>query len=487
MDSLKWALRFPQILRFFQNLSSHAPEEEKNPKERGSSQLLLPALPPEIWYDIFELVVRPSFVVDLIFDPSEIDRAYRCLMNPFLPTHKVAKHASLKNWKNLRLVCRTWKDLAGQLQERRWALHLYDWNKDKPDIDPHWFNLERTNIGLNSPLINTHQCARLDLTYFDNADPQISIRYSHPVSTLSISISPTEWGTRNSGYIKSLKDLSSFPSHVNVLCLRVRDLDTSGDLVHDLQHTMTSLTTLSLCFNNTSILQTPLEIPNLATLFLSIPQFTSKTYSSWKLPCLRHLSLSTILENPWNADQGDNLFFLGLIEEHFDQIHSLRMLPTIHQVMNRASPLCWVYMPNLQALAADFSTPMDPSQDPDHLEDSNPLSPTTLTGSTRSPSVRHLVQVARTSRPWVDNIQSYIHACQWPETVSLVTNYVDCKNLLYGPPPSGCIAGTLRILAEQLKRLKCLCDTYHIQLMDSNGNLICEDNNRRRLFGFLNL
>jgi hypothetical protein len=472
---------------FFKTLSPHSTTNEEETQEVASSSFSLPVLPFELWCEILEWVIRPEFVVDLTFEPPEIDRAYRSLMNPYQRNSQFARKIARQNRNNLRMVCRTWKDFVDRLKEREWVLELYDSNGPLPGPHSSFWKSQKTSLKPNSPPIDTHQCSRLDLVYLDNTNTEFSVRYSHPVSTLSISISSSMFYLGDSGHISSLKKLVAFPGYLNALCIRVCELDISGDIAHEFQSSLSGLTLLCLCVKNESILQTPLEIPALVTLFLEVPQYESEIYSSWVLPSLRNLSLSTKYDSPHENPPENNPFFLKLLEEHFNTIQSLRMFPMIPRVSDRYSPLCWVCMPRLQVLATDFDLSMNPFPQITHRDNTESDISRNQGTFNLSSSVRHLIQItgAGDPRPQVAGIPGYIHACQRLETVSVATSHSQCIRLMYGPSPSGCIAGTLRRLAQQLRSLKDLCDTRCIQLMDREGSLIRKEKSRGILPDFL--
>ncbi|PVF90794.1 hypothetical protein CPB86DRAFT_821095, partial [Serendipita vermifera] len=315
--------------------------------DQVTSQVISPAeMPYEILYDILELAMRPEFVVDFAFEPLQIDIAHdMCTLNPGSGDNNHAQKILKKHWKNLRLVCRTWREIVDKIKAYNWVI-----NVDGSEGPLHPFHYDskivKGDLSLNAPPLDTHQCSRLNVSLKGNKDPRMSIRYSHPISTLSISFSSfvSKWDPEVTGSIASLKCIVSFPECLRALCLHVREFHPSNDLVQDFRSRFISLTTLSLYLENTPIFQVPLEIPTLISLFLSFPiqdASDSQADMKWTFPAMRNLSISA--DHGWSNRPSHYKApaLLKLIRDHFNQLQALRLSPMITEIGDQSSPLSW--------------------------------------------------------------------------------------------------------------------------------------------------
>jgi hypothetical protein len=460
-------------------LKSHSPTSFSNYK--GPQVSFISNLPYEILYEIIEFAICPDFVIALTIEPIQIEMARELCDDPLRNGGEPrAQRESQKNGKIARLVSRAWKAIADKVITYQWVLNVGGSESPLFSLYCAAWGLEKQTWKPDYPPIRTQRCSRLNMIFGGDQDPTISVQYSHPISTLTIlTYKSSLLNLGESGSVSSLKSIVSFPEHLRSLWLHVYSLNVSDDLIQEFRSRMVSLTTLSLCLKNASILHAPLEIPSLKSLFLSIPiqevQGSPKSHIQmpWVLPALRNLSLTAKGGFGNRLLHYESSMFLSLIQNYFNQITSLRLSPMITQIGDQSSPLCWTNMPRLQVLATHFWWPSKQNEDIfasyTYLKDWTPL--------TVSNSVRHLVQISDppSRRPDVPDFSGYIYSCKNLKTISLAWEARECKRFLYGSEFTGCTRGSDNLEASELQSLKDYCDYRNAYLLDKNCIVIREE------------
>ncbi|PVF94999.1 hypothetical protein CPB86DRAFT_828213 [Serendipita vermifera] len=414
----------------------------------------IPPIPYDIWFMIIEMAIRPHMIVDLRFEPAQIEQAFMCLRIPVHGGEDVAQREVRKVGASLRVVCRTWKEIVDFLNQnpKSWVLDL-KYNNTNP------------------PLIDTSLCTRLNVDYYSEAG-NIELRQSYPASILSIHSST--YPERTTGLaIKTIFDIISFPSHLKALHLRFTHSAAAAQLLRELETNPVPLTSLSLFLNprNNTLLQRDLTIPTLETLFLSIPTFRKEQWpeeadpsdTRWIFPRLLNLSLTEQDVPKWKyALHMTHPFLSQLLHTHLHQIQALRAYPMFTELVDGTSPSHWTKIPKLLALSTDFYWLAHPNTLKHGMNDS---------AHTRSIPIQHLIQIdmaLRNPQTIAQGIEIAIRSCTRLETVSLV-----------GPPfryqrpeddPT-----SVRQQAHgwwetgAMKQLNQVCKDRHIELLDQEG------------------
>ncbi|PVF92637.1 hypothetical protein CPB86DRAFT_174888 [Serendipita vermifera] len=236
-------------------------------------------------------------------------------------------------------------------------------------------------------------------------------------------------------------------------------------VLQDIQLMSIRLTALCLHLENSSPIQASLCIPTLASLFLSIPAYNAQDWPSghpssfsWTLPMLQNLAIIERYAGrpnaPLTALPSTHPFFSDLLQGHFSSIRSLLMHPMTVQVSGQHSPLCWKKMPNLQALATNFS-------DRDVPIYGNYLFRRVLHNS-KSGSVHHLIQFhlwAVDLTALSKELQHYIQACTNLESI-----------LLVNVPSLETRSWSFHLPNNKVGKLIKLCDKRGIKLYKQDGN-----------------
>ncbi|PVG01663.1 hypothetical protein CPB86DRAFT_871068 [Serendipita vermifera] len=300
----------------------------------------LPHLPVELWFVIIQMAIRPSLVVDLEFEPFEIEQAHIHIDGTSKTSEEAAQRVVSRNKQNLGAVCRSWKELVDSIDT------LWAW-----DV---------TYSEGASPITDPYQCPRLNQHHSIPSGSQINSKYTHPVSYLSMDVTFHDYHHHGPIHMTSLKETISFPEHLRVLSLHIEQCRASKDALRDIEVMHIPLTTLGLRTNSVDILQTSLEIPTLVSLFMTIPEHNETSwdnppsYFRWNFPSLRNFWWDVYRPAAAQYLPHGHPLFLEILRNHFESIRSLRINPIASEVANRYSSLCWVKMPNLQALATKF-------------------------------------------------------------------------------------------------------------------------------------
>jgi hypothetical protein len=370
------------------------------------SRPCLPALPAEIWLIILELAIRPSLITDLEFEPSQIDLGLKCLAWESYSNKDATEKSTIKASRSFRSVCSLWKDLVDRIDLiTPWVLddHLY-W--PSPAASSH-----------KSLPTNTKNYIRLNraITVVGRGDNGIKFRYSHPIPTFSLTF---HCDMSTQACLASLHDIVSFPNSLRVFNLYINGVQLEKGVLKEIQTNLQVLTTLRLCLPAYLITES-LELPNVVSLFLSILRSgtvsvrTNLSTLRWKLPNLRNLLLEDhrLFPDLWKPIKTEP-FFYELIHSHIDSIQSLCISPITEDITDIDSPISWLRMTRLKALAANF----------DHariaVEDK-------LTFGPQSTSVRYLIQTRTNVRTldFREKMRYFIDAC--PHLVA-VTLSVSC-------------------------------------------------------------
>ncbi|PVF92758.1 hypothetical protein CPB86DRAFT_790823 [Serendipita vermifera] len=404
-----------------------------------------PRLPNEIWLIILEFAIRPTMVTELEFEPYQIDQAYKCLSCRSHGDQRAAERMTFKAGNPLRAVCALWRDIIDQLEiDSPWVL---DDPSYRPDIQS---NQSSSTYG--DTVINTENHIRMNRLIIPEEETlQIQMKYSHPLTTLALSVDDKGHLAARLG---SVHDITSFPAELRVLSLYLDIHAIPYSFFKELQMSLTSLTTLRLWLYP-GVITESLEFPTVITLCIGILKprlLTSPIILSalqWTLPVLRNLSLT---DHNRSADQntrrrtGVTPFFLKLLQTHFDIIQSLRIEPTMNEIFDVASTICWLKLPRLNTLAADFDFTLIPAKHNQEL---------------KSNSVLHLIQTVKNIHSSEDGsrIRYFIRSCPQLETLSLPFRRSKNRNIYmsYGR--------ITRIYGEA-------CQEYNIKLLDEEGTAL---------------
>lgn len=416
----------------------------------------LQKLPPEIWWIILEMVLYSCLLVMEDFDPSEIYAAYNYSLvpYPYCSMEKAAQRQVHNRKGKLRQVCKWWKAILDDIRIDYQSIVECKYTDSVGRYGQKSWTHERN---LESATIDTYRGTRLVVEAYlmHGQGSRIGIRYTYPVSSLTVRAL-----SRDQTYnLESILDVVAFPDQLRVLDLYLESCKAPMELLQGIESKSIPLTTLSLYLKAPGSLQISLRIATLASLFLSIPAYNSQDWLwgdpsnfRWTLPALVNLAIIERHERrhgpPSTVLPSTHSFFLNLLGSHFSSIRSLLMHPMTAQVSSQKSPLCWAKMPNLQALATNFSD-MDVSI---HTKNLFGKEVQTL----KSESVRHLIQFhlwVAGSNSMASELQRYIRACTNLESVTMVN----------APGFDTREWATMRPEKEIIKLLK-LCDTRAIDL-----------------------
>ncbi|PVF92617.1 hypothetical protein CPB86DRAFT_790995 [Serendipita vermifera] len=392
------------------------------------------------------MAIFPNLIVEMSFAPLQIETGFATIRNQNLCSQQAAQKLALDMRRNLQLVCRSWKQIIDSIKLEKQCVTDFGY-EDGDDSLP----------------VDTDGCLRLNLKCMVYSRTSfIRLAWTHPVATVSLRIWSKNITTR--ARVTSLGDIISFPEHIRALALEFGKLMVEKQVFSDLQTISPPLTTLCITLQSDTPLETPLRIPTLVTLFISIEVCGFEAHPSdlrWIFPALRNLSL--IEEDEEYRDiismsSHTNPFFTALLEDHFSQIKSLLIYPTTRQIHYQDSPLCWVHMPNLRVLAAHFAC-IDIRYPGEPLPKSN--SPIL-----KSKSLRNLIQC---HMDWVeeekivDGLQRYILACSQLEGVT----FVGASDELLTKLKTG--KGS-----KSVKKFIRLCEDRHIELWGQRWASISE-------------
>ncbi|PVG01659.1 hypothetical protein CPB86DRAFT_812289 [Serendipita vermifera] len=211
-----------EVLQFLQNRIAK-PSLSQTKEGRLKT---LPSLPLEIWLIIIQMALRPSLVVDAEFEPYEIEQACVYLDSWSKASEKAAQTMVSSSKRNLRRVCRLWKELVDSIDtsEDKWT-----WNMSS-----------RVGVLPTDP----HQYTRVDQYHYYDSGSQIS-RYMHPVSALMLTIGEYYDEEQPIPIRKiELKAFISFPEHLRVLNLQFAQCRTPKDTLRAIEVMRLPLTTL---------------------------------------------------------------------------------------------------------------------------------------------------------------------------------------------------------------------------------------------------
>lgn len=416
------------------------------PARHGPQRKPSPSLPYELWCTILEMFIRDPLdwiIYGAEFSPIQVDQAHLCLTDYRYNSHTGLQAMVQRNKDILRSVCPTWRVIVGTLKvEGEWVLYHYYCN---------WHEL---------PSIDTSQHDRLYERYnVRSLHARIRCKYTHPISAFSLILDPSSVDCTSS--LSTLSDILSFPQYLKILDFQLKYCQTPRNLLQDLQTMVTSLTTLHLYLTNVDTLRTTLQVPTLITLFVSISSYSRSEWSNnpseyhWIFPRLRNLSVNEdcyyLHLEPLPATHP---FFLDPLTNHHHIIQALRIFPMAKQVLDKDSPLCWIKMPKLRALATDFN-----SFDKTHYV--NQVERHISQGLT-SESVHHLIQITASWHHSEDvsrGMRNCVYVCNRLQSVTL-------------PGPVIRIAPHKRpFKSTEITRLIKLCDDRHIELWQQ-----CQDN-----------
>jgi hypothetical protein len=437
MNAILRALRVhrqkPATTRLFTPVDTAEPNVDVEVFEE--TQEPLPSLPIELWLTILEIALRPRLILDLEFEPVQLQLAIFSLADPFYGGEAAARKIIAASKRHLRPVCRAWKEIVDNLHDL-----------DECVMEKYYRS--------DAPRTNTRQCEKLHLSYSLKSDSGIKVRYTHPVPTVSLKIG-TNVPDLGAIPIKTLDEIIPFTDHLHVLSLDLQKCEVSGSVLGDIQMRGIPLTTLRLFLDQFDLLYIPLEIPTLYNLFLSIPTYDKQRWNRplsslpWKFRELRALSLVDRREDLICIPYDIHPFLMEILRNHFEGIRALQIDPMPKELVDHDSPLCWASMPKLRAFATNHY-PMSKVKKEQVSKANSPIK--------KLSSVQHLI-VADTLIGFTDDVllglQSYIDACDKIESI--------------------CFAGGGQLSnigwdTKALKRLQALCDRNNILLKDLYGN-----------------
>jgi hypothetical protein len=403
----------------------------------------LPSLPYEIWIIIFEMVIYSNIMVQMVFEPLQIEAGFACLTNRNLCSQQTAQKTVLDTRKALRMVCCSWKQMI-----------------DSIELNDRWVVDHRFTESCDPMPVNTSNSARLNITYL--IPPKYSylpLRWTHSIPTVSLRI--FTGSSSNLGFATSLRDLMSFPEQIKALDLECEIFDGLKGVLKDLQVVSVQLTTLCLTLWRTDALQISLTIPTLVNLFLSIPIYDDHPPScQWIFPALRNLSLHENQHyNPQFILRSTNSFFVEILKNHLQYIESLLVFPMTQQIFRQGSPLCWIRMPKLQVLATNFGWI-------DIISTFKELALKRELYILKSTSIRHLIQLqmyAVEPRQVASGLEKYLISCNQLEDITLVDPSDDLTMLLKRGSGS-----------KAIKNLLKTCDDKRIQIWRQDRESLCE-------------
>jgi hypothetical protein len=364
----------------------------------------VPSLPTELWLDILEIAIRPSIILDLEFDPGQIELAYKCLVWESHGNQRAAAKMALRTSRTLGAVCSVWRSLIEQIDI------VMPWVVEETRCWPDAGQLHKSaHDGFLTT--DTQIFTRLNRKIILNGQDFERIRYSHPLPTLSLSIVGA-----NQEPMIALENITPFPTKLKVLSLHLNKRQVTCQILKEMEMGLSALTTLRLCLQASAVREF-LEFPTVVTFFLSIthvgidPETSSLSYIRWKFPMLQNLALTDYIKTTgkWLSIKM-NPFFFETLQAHIDSIRSLRIEPMTKEIVDPTSPICWLRMKKLKALAANFSEPTIPTT----------LSYNKLYGW-KSNSVRYLIQTRTQMNDWDhgDTIRYFMGSCPHLESLSI--------------------------------------------------------------------
>lgn len=289
-------------------------------------------IPMEIWWDILQFAVEPSFATDQEFLPQNIQFYFSAIIihhfsNPG-NTHVKKTRAAL------RLVCRDFKFIVDKVVNVYYRSPLWI-SPFSPDNAKNYGPAARIDVRVNALGALAH-----------GAHSQ----YAHELKILTI----------QSQYNAEIPDVSSVlsrPWALTVLHLSFFNVSDIGS--HFPTHVFIGLSllhTLSVTSHRPLRIDGNLTMPQIRTLFLCCEYTDGSDISQWSFPNLQNLVIDS---RGWpHSSQLEDLSveFVDLLSRHKDHIRSLRLFPCRGSNLSRQSmPAILRSMPNLEALATDFA------------------------------------------------------------------------------------------------------------------------------------
>ncbi|PVF92757.1 hypothetical protein CPB86DRAFT_790822 [Serendipita vermifera] len=389
-------------------------------------------LPTELWYIVLELAIRPAIITNLEFEPRQIDLAYKSLTEQSYGDSRTTKATVFKTSRPLRAVCSLWKNIIDEIySSTRWVV---DSSQRLSSIESKY-----SLTSYESPSTNTRNCLRLNHTVILNkTKTPMKIRYTHSVPFLSLSIR----GNRQAEMI-FLRDSVPFSDQLDVFNLHFDGDQGANGLLKEIQIALSTLTTLGLTLHD-RLINESLVFPTVVTFCLTFLSSNSIGQAStsevqWEFPMLHNLALA---DGASNRSYFPTLhpFFAQLIRDHANSIRSLHIEPPAREVFLAAySPICWLSLRKLNALAANFERT--------YIKDSS------LLHGQKSSSIRHLIHKVEylESKDMGVSMRYCIKACPSLETVTLALRV-----------PNKSLQSTIRIYRQ-------ICKEHGVKLLDENG------------------
>ncbi|CAG7849168.1 SubName: Full=Uncharacterized protein {ECO:0000313/EMBL:CCA68791.1} [Serendipita indica DSM 11827] len=287
-------------------------------------------LPIELWLQIIELVLKPSFATDETFQPENL--YFFCLSliihqfsNPSLAHSRLARCT-------LRLVSRSFKAMVDEVSPRVRSQWILSYSRDNATTYP--------------------PCIRLDKKFRNYEELSAGKPYPHPVQTLVLQDMPMRLGDQETGRL--ISGTIQRPSRLTTLHLSFMPAPSqTAEFPMSMLSALPSLQTLSVASHKDILLNGPLLLPNLVNLFLICQMVPTSDLSEWRFPSLATLSIDT---RGWPQSTGTSILqqHCDLIGRHRETILSLRISPVMEREMRVRLRAHLEAMPRLESLATDF-------------------------------------------------------------------------------------------------------------------------------------
>lgn len=297
-------------------------EDDELPLQSAPPELpklpILPTLPTELWIEILEeVILTPQFAFDVEVDvenaPQTIEAFHTALSaDPFKnPTLK----ACSRTRNSMRLVCKTWRDIADSVHNRRREREedeprgKTDGNNEMKESNSPWikhFSIEKASsygpckrFDTLLPSFETHR-------QIDQRREQISVKYQHDVGVIRIQI--RHWSHDNSYtsfvdpltapklFSQGLSTMLMRPSTLRVLYISLNNLGHPMEFPIAMLQDLPSLRTLGIGADAPLTIDGKSESlgefvhPTITTLILNIEMNSMIELEGWKFPSLHTFS-----------------------------------------------------------------------------------------------------------------------------------------------------------------------------------------------------
>lgn len=298
-------------------------------------------LPVELWWDILQFAIEPSFATEVSFLSQDIQFYYSALVIHHFSNPANAQAKRLRA--TLRLVSQDFKAIVEKALQNYYR-------------SPSWIASFSSDVA--------HQywpAVRIDLRqqlwFSAQADP-IKI-YKHETKIVSIRTPFPSDGPLNSIHEKTqhFATLLARPWALQVLNISILDhREYHQRLEIEILNGLPLLHTFSLVSSRPLNLGGYLAMPQIKTLFLSFEISGNGDISQWSFPSLINLSIDTRSWPTYNHPILLSVDFVDLLTRHRNTLQSLRLFPCRgSNSSSQSMPAILRSMPRLKALATDFA------------------------------------------------------------------------------------------------------------------------------------